>query len=262
MVPGLDDPSRDDRDAGAQSEQDFACQRARKRELLDLQRLSWAQGRPVDCDELLSRWPGNPKVDPDTASLLLEDYLQRRRRGEEVSRLDYERRFPQQQRSLERAIEQETMWRSVGRESDRSGFSLRLPEVGDQVFGFRLCQPLGQGAFARVFLAQQADLASRFVVLKISNIEGDEPQTLAQLLHTSIVPIYSLHDDRRAGLRAVCMPYLGGASLSAVLTKLWTHQARPVSGKQLMQALEAVETPKPASAVQSRQSRRRSRIQT
>ena len=99
--------------------------------------------------------------------------------------------------------------------------------MGDEVFGFRLRQPLGEGAFARVFLAEQADLAGRPVVLKVTRHRGDEPQTLAQFLHTNIVPIYSLHEDRRAGLRAVCMPYLGGASLSAVLARLWADSPRP-----------------------------------
>ena len=79
------------------------------------------------------------------------------------------------------------------------GSSLRLPDVGDEVFGFRLRQPLGEGAFARVFLAEQADLAGRPVVLKITAIEGSEPQTLAQLQHTNIVPIYSLHEDQPRG---------------------------------------------------------------
>ena len=40
------------------------------------------------------------------------------------------------------------------------------------------------------------------MVLKVSAIEGDEPQTLAQLQHTSIVPIYSVHEDHAAGLRS------------------------------------------------------------
>ena len=37
------------------------------------------------------------------------------------------------------------------------------------------------------------------MVLKVSAIEGTEPQTLAQLQHTNIVPIYSVHEDARAG---------------------------------------------------------------
>ena len=104
--------------------------------------------------------------------------------------------------------------------SDGSTPRFYLPGVGDEVFGFRLLHELGRGSFARVFLAEQADLAGRLVALKISSVEGDEPQTLAQLQHTNIVPVYSLHDDRQLGLRAVCMPYFGGASLAAVLVGL------------------------------------------
>ncbi len=196
-------------------------------------------------EDLLGQWPTDPNSDPDAAGVLLEDYLRRRGRGDEASLHEYERRFPEQQPALEKALAQETVIRSFRGASDHSAFSLRLPDVGDQVFGFRLCQRLGQGAFASVFLAEQADLAGRPVVIKVSNIEGDEPQTLAQLLHTNIVPIYSLHDDASAGLRTVCMPFLGGASLSQVLEKLWSETPRPASGEQLIGALEAVGTPIP-----------------
>jgi serine/threonine protein kinase/tetratricopeptide (TPR) repeat protein len=92
-----------------------------------------------------------------------------------------------------------------------------------------------------VFLAEQADLASRQVVVKCSTIEGSEPQTLAQLQHTNIVPIYSAHEDAQAGLRAVCMPYFGGASLAQVLQVLWSKSDRPMRGEELVQALEAAQ---------------------
>jgi serine/threonine protein kinase/Flp pilus assembly protein TadD len=115
-----------------------------------------------------------------------------------------------------------------------------LPDPGDQIFHFRLGRELGRGAFARVFLAEQADLANRHVVLKCSATEGTEPQMLAQLQHTNIVPIYSVHEDRETGLRAVCMPYFGGASLSHVLRYLWTRNKRPTRGTELVEALEAL----------------------
>src|SRR5687768_5415081 len=73
----------------------------------------------------------------------------------------------------------------------------RLPRTGEELFNFRLRRELGHGAFARVFLAEQADLAGRPVVLKISAIAGNEPQTLAQLQHTHIVPIHSVHEDQQ-----------------------------------------------------------------
>ncbi len=118
----------------------------------------------------------------------------------------------------------------------------QLPEVGEQLFGFRLCGELGRGAFARVFLAEQADLAGRPVVLKVSAIEGSEPQTLAQLQHTHIVPIYSVHEYAEAGLRALCMPYFGGASLSAVLKKLGQMTPCPSQGVELLRALDDAAT--------------------
>ena len=83
----------------------------------------------------------------------------------------------------------------------------RLPRVGTDFLGFRLCSELGKGAFGRVFLARQGDLADRPVALKVSADVVGETQALARLQHTNIMPIYSVH--RRGPLQAVCMPYLG-----------------------------------------------------
>lgn len=121
-----------------------------------------------------------------------------------------------------------------------------LPGINDEIYGFRLLHELGRGSFARVFLAKQGDLADREVVLKISAIEGTEPQTLAQLQHTHVVPIYSVHDDAKLGLRAVCMPYFGGASLTRVLEKIWEGTSIPANGRALIEALDQVSGPEPA----------------
>src|SRR5262245_7198033 len=110
-----------------------------------------------------------------------------------------------------------------------------LPEAGGELCGFRLLMELGRGAFARVFLAQQGDLASRLVVLKVSPSTDDEPQTLAQLQHTNVVPIYSVH---RAGkLQAVCMPFFGAATLATVLRDLRSRKSLPNSGMGLVDTL-------------------------
>jgi serine/threonine protein kinase/tetratricopeptide (TPR) repeat protein len=123
--------------------------------------------------------------------------------------------------------------------------ALVLPTVGDRLFGFSLRRELGRGAFAHVFLAEQVDLAGRHVVLKVSGLDSDEPQTLAQLQQTHIVPIYSVHEDERAGLRAVCMPYFGGASLARVLQQLGLDTRCPKYGHELVDALSAVACPVP-----------------
>jgi serine/threonine protein kinase/tetratricopeptide (TPR) repeat protein len=225
----------------------FVQSRSLKRDLLDELRTSWDNGTPVAPEELLRRWPGDPSADPDVASLLFEDYQRRSRKGESAPSKDYEERFPNHQDSLASLIRHHEVLRSLGA-SEPSVPRLTLPGLGDQLFGFCLHHELGQGAFARVFLAEQADLANRPVVVKVSGIEGTEPQTLAQLQHTHIVPIYSVHEDAHSGLRAVCMPYFGGASLSRVLQRLWDTSPRPTCGEELVQALESVAAPVVARA--------------
>src|SRR5262249_22000291 len=81
-----------------------------------------------------------------------------------------------------------------------------MPEAGTTFQGFRLLQELGRGAFGRVLLAQQEHLAGRYVVLKVAADVFGETQALAQLQHTNIVPVYSVH--RSGPLQAICMPYL------------------------------------------------------
>jgi hypothetical protein len=89
------------------------------------------------------------------------------------------------------------------------------PEVGDMFCGFRLLSELGRGAFGRVFLARQGDLADRLVALKVvCDIRG-EPQNLARLQHTNIVPVYSVHSA--APFQAICMPFFGGATLDRII---------------------------------------------
>ncbi len=117
-----------------------------------------------------------------------------------------------------------------------------MPEVGSTFLGFHLLAKLGQGAFGRVYLAQQPELANRLVALKVSAESVAESQRLAQLQHTHIVPIYSFH---QAGpLQAVCMPYFGSATLADVLHTIQeqstaTGQHRiPRSGKDLVSTLQ------------------------
>ena len=112
-----------------------------------------------------------------------------------------------------------------------------LPEVGDAFAGFRLIGELGRGAFGRVYLARQGDLADRPVALKVSTGCFAESQKLARLQHTHIVPVYSFH---RAGpLQAVCMPYFGSTTLADVLDDLGQRQTLPASGKGLVSTLNS-----------------------
>ena len=106
-----------------------------------------------------------------------------------------------------------------------------LPEAGTEFLGFHLVEEIGRGAFGRVYLARQGDLAGRPVALKIACDIFGESQTLAQLQHTNIVPIYSLH--RTGPFQAVCMPFFGRTTLAHVLLNLSGRPSLPSSGREL-----------------------------
>jgi serine/threonine protein kinase/Tfp pilus assembly protein PilF len=110
-----------------------------------------------------------------------------------------------------------------------------MPRAGDALLGFHLIRELGRGAFGRVFLARQLDLADRPVALKVSPAPSDESRALAQLQHTNIVPIYSVH--RAGSLQVVCMPYFGATTLRDVYDDLEAQDEPPASGRALLSTL-------------------------
>lgn len=87
-----------------------------------------------------------------------------------------------------------------------------LPSVGQKWGEFELLAELGRGAFAKVYLAKQNDLAERWVALKLTFRESFESHWLASLQHSAIVPIYSTH--RVGQVYGICMPYLGNTTLA------------------------------------------------
>ncbi|MFO0936501.1 MAG: protein kinase [Gemmataceae bacterium] len=110
-----------------------------------------------------------------------------------------------------------------------------MPIVGEVIFGYRLEAELGRGAFGRVFLASQPELANRLVALKISaNLTG-ESRALALLQHTNIVPVYSVHQNE--SLQGVCMPYFGAATVARLLGRFRETNSLPTTGMELVETL-------------------------
>ena len=96
-----------------------------------------------------------------------------------------------------------------------------------------------------MFLAVEPRLANRPVILKMTSGEGGEHLTLARLQHTHIVPLNAVQEDARRRLRAICMPYFGGASLAQLLDLLHDKPAAQRTGRDLVEALDQIQAQHP-----------------
>ncbi|WP_051193135.1 serine/threonine-protein kinase [Nocardia jiangxiensis] len=112
---------------------------------------------------------------------------------------------------------------------------------GATVDDFDLLLPLGQGAFARVFLARQRSLG-RMVAVKISHDRGAEPQTLAQLDHDHIVRVFDQRQITDQHLKLMYMQYVPGGTLLGVLRMLRRTPPDRRGGALLLEAVDAATT--------------------
>ena len=168
------------------------------------------------------------------ADLMYEEYHARKRLGEDVGIDDYRRRFPAQAEQFVRLLNAQSTYQSTTLVAERSivGF-----EVGDVVDDFDLKVLLGEGAFAKVFLAYQRSM-QRLVALKISDDRGVEPQTLAQLNHPHIVRVFDQRLLREQRQRLLYMEFLAGGTLHDVLAFARAVPKDQRSGKTMLAAID------------------------
>ena len=173
-----------------------------------------------------------PTGEVEQAARAFQNFLQRNR-GKETDVVSWRESFRGSRASAELFCQlHETDPKAAARLAQAV---TNMPEVGEEICGFRLVGELGQGAFAKVFLARQVELGNRLVVLKVSGEGGGESQLLAQLQHTNIVPIHSQH---RAGIfHVACMPFFGATTLADVLRTFQHQPSLPASGAGLVGTL-------------------------
>jgi serine/threonine protein kinase len=116
-------------------------------------------------------------------------------------------------------------------------FAAMLPEPGQRFDDFELLRLLGEGAFAKVFLARQVSL-DRHVALKVSANRGCEARTLASLEHDHIVQVFLEVVDRPRDLRLLCMQYVPGTTLERVIRQLARQDHSTWSGRAILEAID------------------------
>jgi serine/threonine protein kinase/tetratricopeptide (TPR) repeat protein len=200
----------------------------------------WDRGENPRAEDYLHRiWPDHPSA---LVELVYCEYLRAEAAGLDPEPDDYFARFPDLSTRLERLFglhdaitsSQLRVW------AEPPSGTEPLPDEGDEIGPYRLLRELGRGGFARVFLAEQADLADRLVVVKVSTRVTPEPRLLARSSHPHIVEVLWHGVVSDGSLQVICMPFLGGAPLSALLTADRKRGTRPVSGRGLLADLDRV----------------------
>jgi serine/threonine protein kinase/Tfp pilus assembly protein PilF len=213
---------------------------------LDL-RLSWAADLPHRLADFIDTHPRAFDDREWVSAMALEEFRARTAAGEKLHASGYHKQFGvdvsgwRTRRTFLRPSSdpgdpRQTDIMAIPVES-RPGRAIvpTLPRAGQAFLDFDLIRELGRGVFGRVFLARQRELAGRPVALKVTTEIDTEPQTLARLQHTNIVPIYSV--VRHGPLQAICMPYFGSVTLAQVIRTVAAEGRLNGTGRRFLSTL-------------------------
>ena len=190
------------------------------------------EGRVPNLERYSEALPDLMPIADTPFDLVIEEYQLRREAGGDPKQTEYAERFPQHAQLLAKF--------SCNAQTVSPTGKTKAPldlEPGDTIDDFAILQPLGQGAFARVYLARQQSM-QRLVALKVSAGKGDESQALAQFDHTNIVRVFDerLADDGETQL--LYMQYQPGGTLADVVRRVRSTLPMNRSGTLILDAVD------------------------
>jgi serine/threonine protein kinase/tetratricopeptide (TPR) repeat protein len=203
----------------------------------------WRQGERPIAEEFLARHADLWHHPEAAADLIYEELCLRQEFGTPVALDEILARFPQWRLQLEVLFDCQRLLTARIAPAAR-----QFPAAGETLGDFLLLAEIGRGAQGPVFLASQLSLGDRPVVLKLTPCDADEHLSLARLQHTNIVPLYSVQDHPARGLRALCMPYFGGATMAQLLDALRSQPFARRTGQSLLDALDRLQATAPPVA--------------
>ena len=165
---------------------------------------------------------------------LAEEFLDRKRRGEQPTLREYVERYPELADDLRDLFPALVMMEDLGESSGGTTGSLaddngaavgvRLQRLGD----YRILRQIGRGGMGVVYEAEQESLGRR-VALKVLSASSlldpkqvrrfeREAKAAAKLHHTNIVPVFGV--GRQDGHHYFVMQFIAGLGLDVVLDEL------------------------------------------
>ena len=219
--------------------------RATASELID----GWQSSRPLDARSLLAEHSSLARVKSIVIDLAYEEYCQRRDRGEPIDAEQFVRQFPSARSSLRRLLQVDSFIEHVPEWQALRTTEPDWPGIGESWLGFQLVDVLGRGAFSRVFLARELALGDRYVVVKATRLGRGEARMQGPLQHPHIVPVHSVQHDAKRALTAVCLPFLGRATLGDILDAAPASDVVPRTAAEILAAVareQCADDPLPA----------------
>lgn len=202
---------------------------------------AWHSGRRVSVEDMLREHPVLASAPRAVLRLISEELFLRRESGEPTQIDEILCRFPQWRTELELLLACHDLFEAELSPPD-------FPAAGERCGDFLLLREIGRGSQGRVFLAIQPSLSDRPVIIKLTALHVSEHLSLARLQHTGIVPLYLAQDLPERGLRLLCMPFMGGASVAAVLAAIQPVELAERSGKTITNAVAACHIEAPGAA--------------
>jgi serine/threonine protein kinase len=181
-------------------------------------------------------WPAVAEILPQEDipfDLVLEEVQLLREKGERPKWSEYRQRFPDLADTIGK-------WLAGGETEIRSSGTGNVPEltVGEQFDDFVVLKQLGQGAFARVYLARQVSM-HRLVALKATTRGSEEPQALSKLDHANVVRVYDQREVPDPPTILLYMQYLPGGTLADCVKHVRDLPAGLWSGAKLLESIDA-----------------------
>jgi serine/threonine protein kinase/tetratricopeptide (TPR) repeat protein len=204
---------------------------------------AWEGGLAPRIEDFLARL--NPADSRGAVELIYREFCLAEATGKQPERADYLARFPRHAAALDRLLGLHAACTPslLGRCVESAYSETNLPEAGDVIGPYVLRRELGRGSFARVFLAAQSDLENRLVVVKVASRLTREPWLMARVRHAHVVEIMSHAVVNDGAFQLICMPFWGGATLTAVLSERARRERHGVCGTDLLAELDAVAAP-------------------
>ncbi|MBL8840341.1 MAG: serine/threonine protein kinase [Planctomycetes bacterium] len=164
----------------------------------------------------------------DPVEALVEEYFDRRRRGEPVALDSFARRAAAREEEFRSLVETFELLESAASGAPRSGgASARALAAGDRLGRFRLIRPIGRGGMGVVWEAFDEELQRTVALKLLPGVASLDPRDVerfrrealaaARLHHPRIVPIHAVGEA--GGTHWIAMQFIAGESLERRLRR-------------------------------------------